>query len=317
VETRANHILIGSFVVSGIAAAFLFALWLGQLSLERSFDRYRVVFNEPVTGLTVGGDVRFNGIKVGEVKDIQIDPADPSRTIATIDVEAGTPVKTDSAVRLTLQGITGLSYILISGGSPDALLLKRVSDGDVPTMTADLSELQRLLANSEETITNVNNVLERAARLFSDENVRNISRALENVAVVTDELADNRERISQTVERVSALSARLDVILANTEALTYNLRTASEKDLPEILSEAETAMANLRRAAADIERLTEEASPQFEAFSSEALPELSRTVADTRALIAALNRIVRRAERSPRNLLSGEASVPEYEGSEE
>ena len=89
-ETRAHHVLIGAFTVIVIAAALLFALWLVKSSADRQFEEYDIVFNEAVTGLSQGSAVQYNGIKVGSVTHLKLDPADPRRVLARIRLRGDT-----------------------------------------------------------------------------------------------------------------------------------------------------------------------------------------------------------------------------------
>ena len=117
-ETRAHHVLIGLFTVIVVAAALLFGLWLAKSSSDRQFSEYQVVFNEAVSGLSQGSAVQYNGIKVGDVTQLKLDPKDPRKVLARIRVGGDTPVKQDTHAKLTMTGVTGLSIIQLSGGSP-------------------------------------------------------------------------------------------------------------------------------------------------------------------------------------------------------
>jgi phospholipid/cholesterol/gamma-HCH transport system substrate-binding protein len=117
-ETRASYILIGSFALGIVILSVVSVLWLGSMSLDRVWDRYDVVFDEPVSGLGQRGAVQYNGIQVGEVRRLSLDPEDPRRVVARVRIEAGTPIKTDTRARLTYTGLTGVSVIQLSGGTP-------------------------------------------------------------------------------------------------------------------------------------------------------------------------------------------------------
>ena len=71
-ETKANYVLIGAFTLLVAAAMLLFGLWAAKYSTDRNWQAYHVVFNEPVTGLTEGGAVQYNGISVGTVDSLSL-----------------------------------------------------------------------------------------------------------------------------------------------------------------------------------------------------------------------------------------------------
>ena len=73
-ETRANYVLIGAFTILAAVCLLLFALWAAKFSSDRNWRQYEVVFTEPVTGLTEGGSVQYNGIGVGTVDKLSLAP---------------------------------------------------------------------------------------------------------------------------------------------------------------------------------------------------------------------------------------------------
>src|SRR5258708_39065766 len=110
-ETRANHLLIGSFVLVLIAAIVGFALWLGKVHVDRAFSYYRIYFDGAVTGLSRAGDVRFNGVPVGTVSQIKVDPEDPQKVRVIVEVDPDTPIRTDTVAVLEWQGLTGAPLV--------------------------------------------------------------------------------------------------------------------------------------------------------------------------------------------------------------
>src|SRR5690606_24464120 len=132
---------------------------LGTSGSEREFVRYDIAFNEPVSGLSRGSTVEFNGIRVGEVANLRLDPEDPRRVLARVRVAASTPVRTDTRALLVMQGVTGLSFIRLgSGDATDSQPL--IADEDtVPLITATPSPLSRLFADGEDIMFSLNEVL--------------------------------------------------------------------------------------------------------------------------------------------------------------
>jgi phospholipid/cholesterol/gamma-HCH transport system substrate-binding protein len=119
-ETRAPYALIGLFVLAIIGAVFGFVYWLhntGGLA-ERAY--YRIRFEHSVSGMLVGAAVLFNGIRVGEVTDLKLDPANPNQVLTTIGVIAGTPIRSDAKAGIEFQGLTGVAVVALSGGNPAA-----------------------------------------------------------------------------------------------------------------------------------------------------------------------------------------------------
>src|SRR5215204_3496839 len=130
-ETRANYVVIGLFTLAVIAGGFGFVYWFSRAGDGGERATYRVVFDGAVSGLRTGGWVLFNGIKVGEVTDLKLNPQDPRQAIATIGIDKSIPIRADTRANLEYQGLTGIASVALKGGQADAPLLPtRV--GEVP-----------------------------------------------------------------------------------------------------------------------------------------------------------------------------------------
>ena len=117
-ETRANYVLIGSFTLAVIAAAFGFVLWFQSLHTTKARGPLRIIFEGPAAGLRNGGSVNFNGIRVGEVISVKLD--NPRRVVALALVENTAPLRKDTLVGLEFQGLTGVAAISLKGGEEAA-----------------------------------------------------------------------------------------------------------------------------------------------------------------------------------------------------
>ena len=131
-ETKANYVLIGAFTILTAVLLLLFGLWAAKYSSERSWTEYAVVFNEPVTGLTEGSSVQYNGISVGTVESLRLAPDDPRQVLARLKLQADTPVKVDTKAKMSITGLTGSPFIQLTGGSPRAPWLTAVDHREVP-----------------------------------------------------------------------------------------------------------------------------------------------------------------------------------------
>src|SRR5690606_20284287 len=131
-ETRANYVLIGAFTIVVSVGLLLFGLWAAKYSSERSWQRYMIVFDEAVTGLSVGSPVQYIGVSVGSLDRLGLDPIDPRRVVAVIRADANAPIKTDTRAKLAITSLTGPAIIQLSGGTPAAPLLTAVDTSDTP-----------------------------------------------------------------------------------------------------------------------------------------------------------------------------------------
>ena len=123
--TKAQKVRLGVFFLIGFTLfiTFLFVI-IGSRILER-MDTYYIAYEDvSVSGLQIGAQVKYHGIRVGRVENISIDPDDFSRVIVEIKVEKNTPIREDTEATLLIVGITGLKQVELFGGTPQADLLE-------------------------------------------------------------------------------------------------------------------------------------------------------------------------------------------------
>ncbi|MEM9552311.1 MAG: MlaD family protein, partial [Pseudomonadota bacterium] len=201
-ETRANYVLIGAFTLLGIFGAFAFVLWLAKLDVDRQYAYYNVLFDD-VSGLSAAGDVRYNGLAVGQVVGLELDDDDATKVRVRLEVAADTPVREDTVATLEALGVTGVSYVALTGGTATAPPLPE--DG---VIQAERSALQSLFEGAPE-------LLETAIGLIEDVNA------------VFDE--ENRAAITDVLGNLASASGRLDQVLTDFEGLSDDLGLAARE----------------------------------------------------------------------------------------
>ncbi|GGD01529.1 MlaD family protein [Aquisalinus flavus] len=303
-ETRAHYILIGAFMLLAIFMAVLFALWLG--SVEREFDEYDVVFNERVSGLSDGAAVLFNGIDVGEVRDLKLDENNPERVIARVRVDQDTPIKLDTKAELELQGVTGLAVIQFSGGSPASPLMKEVSRRRPPQIQASLSPITRLLEGG-------GNIVASVQRLLTQENTDTVTRILADVETITDALARKDEEIVRTIENIATASDQLaafadtlDERSAELESILQGADSFVNEDLQASLEEIDAVVSEARAFAEELRSTLGDNRGAIDAFAQQGLGEAAAAIAESRRLIRTMDQILREVERDPARFLFGD-----------
>lgn len=201
-ETKANYVLIGVFTLAGLFGAMAFLLWFAKVEVDRQYSYYDVLF-EDVSGLGSASDVRYNGLPVGQVVDIGLDAVDSSMVRVRIEVNADTPVNTETVAKLQSQGVTGVSFVGLSGGSATSAALP--SDSEIPS---ERTALQSVFEGAPV-------LLDRAVVL------------LDNINQVFD--TDNRAAVSETLDNLASASARIDVVLGDFEELSGDLGSAARE----------------------------------------------------------------------------------------
>lgn len=315
-ETKANHVLIGAFTLAVAVLALLFALWAAKTVADRSWDEYEIVFTEAVTGLTRGGVVQYNGIAIGEVRELLLDRDDPSKVIARVRIAAGTPVKTDTVARLAFVGLTGVVQIQLTGGSPGSPLLREsVERGEVPQIRAEVSAFARLLGASEDLTTTGSDVLNRLNRMLNDENLESVGKTMANLERITGTIAAERGEIEALLRDARSAAARLDRVLATAEGTMGGLDrsvAALDKDLPRILEKLDRTLTEFEALSSNANALVAENRSAVQQFSQDGLTQIGPTLAELRSLLRQLNRAAAKIEDSPSNAILGGPAPEEF-----
>src|ERR1700748_2811968 len=207
-ETRANFVLIGSFTLAVIAAAFGFVMWFQSLHTAKARTPLRIVFEGPASGLRNGGSVNFNGIRVGEVMSVKLD--NPRRVVALAMIENNAPIRKDTLVGLEFQGLTGVAAISLKGGEEAPPSVPLDEDG-VPVLTADPNGLQDVTEAIRGTLQNINRVVA--------DNQEAVKNSLHNLETFTASLARNSEKIDNVMLKVDGVMTRADSLMLRLDHL--------------------------------------------------------------------------------------------------
>lgn len=308
-ETRASHVLIGAFSLAVLVIAALSVLWLGKMRISREWDFYDVVFEEAVTGLTVGGAVQYNGIQVGEVRKLSLDPADPRRVIARIRLVGGTPVKTDTKAKLTFTGLTFVAIIQLFGGTPEADRLT-ASDDEVPVIVADESEMQKFLASGQSMIEIAHETLVRLSSALDRKNLDNVAATIAHIEKVTGELAAHDEDIGGGLEDLRAATKSLRRSLARSEKLIGKLDKLADSSDRVLNEDTKATLESAKRLADNANALLEQNRAALAGFSNQDLTRVGPALAELRAAARALRTLAEDIEDDPQSLLRGKKERP-------
>lgn len=320
-ETRANYVAVGAFVLVLMLGLAGFVIWLSQVALQEETQRYRILFSGSVTGLQVGSMVRYRGIPIGEVSDIAIARENIERVEVVVEVEATAPVKTDSVARLEFQGITGGVYVLIAGGSQEAPLLATASDEDPPLIASEPSTIQAVLDSLPDILAKTDQLMIRANDVLSEDNVAALSGAITDVKTITGALALQAPSLERVVDDIDSLVVNLDGLVEETRIDAARLSDQLSTLIARIESSTGAATGELEATAEDMRALAEsytalgnevgglvsDIRPAVREFAGSGLPEFTLMVAELRGLAETLSRVAEQIERAPARFLFGES----------
>jgi phospholipid/cholesterol/gamma-HCH transport system substrate-binding protein len=185
-ETRARYVLIGSFALACLLAGFGFVYWIKTLGGFGQRAVYDIRFEQPVSGLTAGAGVLFNGIRAGTVTRIDLNPNNPKQVTAAISVDPQTPIRADTQVDITYLGFTGAPAIALKGGSAQAPRLTS-ENGHPAALIAAPDAGRSLTESAQETLRRVDDILKQ--------NAEPLHTAITGIATFADMLGRNSQRV--------------------------------------------------------------------------------------------------------------------------
>ncbi|WDR03306.1 MlaD family protein [Devosia algicola] len=236
-ENNANYALVGALATAIIAALFAFVYWFAGPSSNVPMKAYDVVFTGTVSGIGRGTDVQFNGIKVGQVRNVALDPTDTANVVARIEVNAGTPVKADTRVLMGFQGLTGVGSVQLSGGTDTAGEPPVTEGHSVPTLHAEVSDFQSILDGLSATINGTSTAVSRLNG-FLDTNDEKLNTTIANVETFSTALASNADGIEAFMASVSDAGQEIGPLAEEITKLSSDTRKLVNAVSPDQVAKA-------------------------------------------------------------------------------
>lgn len=310
-ETRAHHILIGLFTLLTGVGALLFALWMSHAAGERDYQPYQILFERSVSGLSVGSRVQYNGIEVGNVTGLELNPRDPRQVIAAIRVYEDIPVKLDTRAKLAFANITGSMSVQLHGGSPESPRLTDQTSDDAPFIQADASPIATLFDEGEEMIENINSILRNVNELFDDGNREQAGNILTNIAQITDMIASQQAALEENMALFGDVSRQATTTLGSIDALSQEATQLLRQDGKLVMESAAVASRDVASAAQRIEQLVNDNAGAVES-TLQGTRDIAPALSALRSMLNSLDRITRQLEESPRDFFLGRDQVEEF-----
>jgi phospholipid/cholesterol/gamma-HCH transport system substrate-binding protein len=312
-EVRANYLLIGGFAVAFVVALFGFMIWLEQWGLGEKQQRYRVVFSGDVTpaDLNEGAQVLFNGVDVGSVRTIRLNPKNSQQALAIISVNADTPIRTDSVASEGSQGFTGRTYLTISDGSPDAPLLEPKGD-QLPTIPAKAGGLSAIMDKAPKVADRILKVADQASNLLGGGQNQDLSAIIRNLRQVTDTLASRDQEIGAMIDNLAQASASVKRAAQQAETMMQagtatmgDVQQLVAKDVQPAVRQGQQAANQIADAAQNVNQLVAENRQPIRQFTSDGFTEFRHLISEARQLVQELRDVTERLRENPSQFLLG------------
>lgn len=280
-ETKANYVAVGAFVLACMIGLVVTILWLAGIQYSQEYAYYQAYFKGSVSGLGKGTVTRYNGIEVGRITDLQFDPTDPQRVIVTMQVQPNLNIREDSVASIDSQGLTGGAFVEITGGTAGSPLLVAKEGQRYPVIRTKQSTFAQLQQSAPEVVAKLNVAASRLNDLLNDSNRRAIAHVLAN--------------LDETTQVIARRSADIDAAIAHANRAMANLDDASASLRP-TLQQVDLTVRKYGKVADDADAF----------INGDGLAQLSDLIGEMRRLVANLTEFSDQLNRQPTKLLFGD-----------
>jgi len=304
-ETRANYVAVGGFVLAMVVLAFGAVLWLARGELTTQYAFYDIYFQGPVTGLREGASVDYNGVPVGTVKDVRIDPDNVALIRVTIQIDPKVAIKTDAAASVETNILSGVSYIQIVGGTQDAPLLRPEGNQRYAVIRSRRSRLASVTVRAPQLLEKLIDTAERVNDLLDDKNRRAFGESIENFRSFTSGLVDRNNDLAEITGHVNTAARTLSNLLENVDE-SYAGPDGIGKQLSTAITDFDKVAKNLNDTNRQLQLALQDVRPGLRMFSQQTLGDVGNLVAEARQLLNGLSRLASGIERDPSSVLFGD-----------
>jgi phospholipid/cholesterol/gamma-HCH transport system substrate-binding protein len=305
-ETRAHYVAVGAFVLVIIFLAFGAVLWLGRFEFSQVHQLYYVFFKGSVAGLSKGSAVQYNGIPVGRVTDIRVDPDNIGQIQVTVEIDTSlVAIKSDARAFLETNILSGVSTMQIRGGTQQARDLEPEPGHRYPVIKPGRSEFEEVKASLPELTGELKAVAGNLNALLNAQNRQAIADSLQNIRTVTAAVADHSQDFGAILDNANATILQLKSLLQTVDQ-SYAGRGGLKDQVSQTLKDYDRVATNLIDTSRQLQLTLAEARPGVRNFSQQTLPGVNDLVSDAQELATNLNRLVDQLERDPTRLLFGD-----------
>jgi len=305
-ETRAHYVAVGTFVLAVIFLAFVAVLWLGSAEFGQQAKRYYIFFRGSVAGLNKGSQVQYNGIPVGRVVDIRVDPNNLEQIQVMVEIDTSiVDIKSDARAFLDANILNGIATIQIRGGTREASDLAPAPGHKYPVIKAGRSELEEVKASLPELVADIKAAAHSLNALLDEQNRQAVSDTLRNVQTITSALVEPSKEVNEVVDNANKAVVELRTFFQNLDQ-SYTEKGGLKDQLSQTLGDADRLAKNLNEASRQLQLVLQENRPGIRNFTQSTLNQVSDLVTDLQRFVAGATRFVSEMERNPTRLLFGE-----------
>lgn len=317
-ETRSNHILVGSVTLALLLAIVVAAFWFSRIG-EVDNREYDIFFKQSVNGLAKGSGVSYAGVPSGQVKAIELWRKDPDFVRVRISVNSQTPILQGTTATVQGVGFTGVSEIQLDGairGAPPIACPREDPESacpeGVPVIPTKPGALGELLNNAPQLVERLTTLTERLTETLSDENQRSITDILDNTNRLTKALADRGPELSATIAEARMAVQQTGVAADKIARLADTTNAMLNEDGRPLIADLRQTIASANKSMAALSATIDDARPGVQAFSQRTMPEVGLLVRDLRRMSQALQNVAEKVDQQGAGSIIGSPALPDY-----
>jgi phospholipid/cholesterol/gamma-HCH transport system substrate-binding protein len=312
-ETRSNHVLVGTVVLGIVVVGLLFVVWLAQIGGGHQ-NKYDIFFPNSVEGLAKGSAVAFSGVPVGKIDEIRLLPDNPSNVRVRISVDDSTPILQGTTASIAGVGFTGVSQVNLRGAIKGAPPIAELGPFGVPVIPVKPGGLGALLASAPQLLDKLTTLTDRLGTLLDNRNQNSIRHILANIDTVSSALATRGGDIQQTMRNANrAIAQAGDAAEKIGRLADSGNRLLDEQERP-LAAQLQQTVAAARHSAEQIDDMVTKAKPGVLQLTTQTAPEVDRLVRDLSEMADALTQTASRLNSAGAGGVLGGGKLPDYKG---
>ena len=237
-EPKQNYLAVGAFVVAVAVFLLAFTVWLADLNKQGDTHPYQTFVKESVNGLAIGSLVKYRGVEVGNVTDIEISRKDPANIHIMMKIKDGTPITIGTVAVLQMQGITGVSYIELRGAVANGDLLQAKDDNEIPVIPSAPSEFRQIVDTVPDMLQKFTELANKMGQFANTENQQRVTSILTNLDNFSQQVGSQNENGKTLAQDMQQTVAEIK----QTAATINQTVTGSRSDLQRILKNSSIAL---------------------------------------------------------------------------
>lgn len=309
-ETRANHVWVGTVTLVMLALLAAFVFWIARLG-DTNLREYDIFFKQSVDGLSKGSSVTFSGVPVGQVKVIELWNKDPSFVRVRIAVKGDVPILLGTTATMQ-SGFTGVSNIQLEGATRGAPPIREIGPEGAPVIPTKRGGLGELLNTAPVLLERLATLTERLTTVFSDKNQQSIENILSNTDRLTGNLAKASPQVEKALVELQGTLAEAKLALTQFETATASTNDLINGDGKQMMQQFRATLKSIDRTAAALEALANDTRPAAKHLSENTIPEAEAAIRDLRSTTRTLRDMTERLNDEGAGAVLGGQKLPDY-----